>query len=307
MATTGDDGYYCITGIPAGTGYSLIAVKGSYMTVVGTYDVEALKKKAVKSKKIASGDIASVNNFIREREFYCSLSLFTRIGVLGDSYASGCSGESESATSAPAHYDLSWPAQLARRQGVTVDNYSQGGQSTRSFITNKNERGLAALEASPACGLYIFALERNDYNWEKNGHSGYLGNISDITEHSLGSYPDTFYGNYATIIERVKTHAPNAKLVMMVGDYRGSNTLGISFNNAMIEIANHFGIPYMEQLNDEYFDHSKNKYYWEKSAGGHPAPYAYSGMELAIERLFDRCVGENKEYFMYYVGVEEDT
>ena len=62
MATTGDNGYFCITGIPAGTGYSLIAVKGSYMTIVGAYDVEALKVSVVKPKDLSSDDIESGNN-----------------------------------------------------------------------------------------------------------------------------------------------------------------------------------------------------------------------------------------------------
>ena len=62
MATTTDNGYYCITGIPAGTGYSLIAVKGSYMAVVGTCGVEALKVSVVNVKNLSSDDIESGNN-----------------------------------------------------------------------------------------------------------------------------------------------------------------------------------------------------------------------------------------------------
>ena len=240
---------------------------------------------------------------ITERDYHCSFALFQRIGVLGDSYANGNFGETPSATNDVGHPSLSWPQQLARRQGVHVYNFSVGGQSTRSFLTNTGDTGITALENSPACGLYILALERNDYNYEKNGHDGYIGDITDITGHSYGSYPDTFYGNYATIIERILLHAPNARFVVMVGDYSSSNVLGTAYNNAMIEIAEHYSIPYMEQLSDQYFLGS-NSYYRDKSPAGHPAPYAYSGMELAIERLFDKCLKENKEYFMYYLGVQ---
>ena len=93
---------------------------------------------------------------------------------------------------------------------------------------------------------------------------------------------------------------------MMIGDYSTSNALGTAYNNAMIAIANHYQIPYMEQMSDDYFK-GGNHYYREKSAGGHPAPYAYCGMELAIERLFNKCVADNKAYFMYYTGVPQST
>lgn len=245
--------------------------------------------------------IASEDSLL-QRDYYCDFSLFQRVGVLGDSYANGNFGESPSATGDVGHPELSWVKQLGRKHGVVTYNYSIGGQSTRSFLTNTGTTGMSALESDPECGLYILVLERNDYNYEVNGHPGYIGTIDDITGHSLGEYPDSFYGNYATIIERVKIHAPKACLVMMVGDYSSSNVLGTAYNNAMKDIANYYEIPYMEQLSDPYFK-GDNSYYREKSAGGHPAPYAYSGMELAIERIFGQCVKDNKSYFMYYTGV----
>ena len=249
-----------------------------------------------------SGEEIEAGGDLTARDYYCSFSMFETIGVIGDSYANGYYGEDPSASSGVNHPDVSWPQMLARRNGVSVTNYAWGGQLTRSWITDTSI-GLPKLESDPAKGLYILALERNDYNRENGGVTGYLGSISDIENYSLGSYPDTFYGNYATIIERIMAHAPNAKLVMMVGDYSTSNVLGTAYNNAMKAIANHYEIPYMEQMTDDYFKGS-SKYYREKSAGGHPAPYAYCGMELAIERLFNKCVADNKAYFMYYIGVQ---
>ena len=140
-------------------------------------------------------------------------------------------------------------------------------------------------------------MERNDYNIENHGESGYLGAITDITNYSLGSYPDTFYGNYATIIENIMNHAPNAKIVMMSGDYKSSNTLGTSYNQAVQIIAGHYGLPCMVQLDEPFFD--SNYYRTQWAAGGHPSAIIYSGMETAIERMFNKCVAENKSYFTY--------
>lgn len=241
-----------------------------------------------------SGDLTS-------RDYYCAFSLFETIGVVGDSYANGYCGEDPTATAGINHPNLSWPQVLARRHGVDVKNYAWGGMSTATFITNTSY-GLPVLTAdAPRC-LYILALERNDYNRENNGEAGYIGSITDITSHSRGSYPDTFYGNYATIIETIQNHAPKARIVMMSGDYSESNALGHAYNLAVIEIAEHYGLPCMVQREDIYFQ-GDNAYYREKPAGGHPSVVAYTGMEMAIERLFNKCVKDNIAYFEYYTGV----
>ena len=57
----------------------------------------------------------------------------------------------------------------------------------------------------------------------------------------------------------------------------------------------------MRQTDDDYFK-GGNQYYRDKPAGGHPGAIAYCGMELAIERLFNKCVLDNKAYFLYYTG-----
>lgn len=228
--------------------------------------------------------------------FHCSFSLFNSIGVVGDSYASGAYGETPSAAAAVDHLEKSWPQILARRNGCSVTNYTKGGMSTRSFITNTTV-GLPKLLNDTAKELYILALERNDYNIEYRGESDYLGTITDITNYSLGSYPDTFYGNYATIIENIINHAPSAKIVMMTGDYKSTNTLGTSYNNAVEEIAEHYGLPCMVQLDEPFFNSDYYRTQW--AAGGHPSAIIYSGMEAAIERMFDKCASDNKSYFTY--------
>lgn len=238
---------------------------------------------------------------LTQRDYYCAFSLFETIGVVGDSYANGYAGEQATDTGGVNHPAVSWPQVLSRRNGVSVTNYAWGGMSTASFITNVHY-GLPKLLSDPAKGLYILALERNDYNRENNGSSGYLGALTDITGNALGSYPDTFFGNYATIIESIMTHAPKARLVMMAGDYSTGNALGTAYNAAVEAIAAHYGIPCIRQMDDPYF-HGGNPYYRTKSAGGHPSPISYCGMEMAIERLFNQCVKDNFEYFLYYTGV----
>lgn len=224
-----------------------------------------------------------------------TLSMYNNIGVVGDSYASGSFGDSPSAEHDSPHYNYSWPAMLSRKNGFNLKNYSEPGLSTKTWLTN-TEHGLSVLLNDDPQDLYILALIRNDYNrvnYEID--PDYLGSITDITGHSLGNYPDTFYGNYATIIESIQAHAPNAKLVMMTADYL--NQLGQSFNTAMEEIAEHYEIPVMVQLEEDYFNSSLYRQNWP--AGGHPGIQQYSGMALAIERMFEKVVNNNQDYFKY--------
>lgn len=242
----------------------------------------------------------------KARDYYCCFSLFETIGVIGDSYAAGVSADQpdSSVDGAHAHYNACWPAVMARRNGVSVSNYSYGGLSTRSWITNKSY-GLPKLLSDDPKQLYLLALERNDYNIQNRAAVGsadehYLGDITDITLNSLGSYPSTFYGNYATIIETIQNFSPRSRLVMITGDYSDRNTTGKAFHDAMAAIAAHFGIPVMRQRDDDYFH---DDYYCYDQNGGHPQPIAYTGLYLALERLFNRCVAENRDYFQYYTGV----
>ena len=85
---------------------------------------------------------------------------------------------------------------------------------------------------------------------------------------------------------------------MMSGDYKSTNILGTAYNNAVEEIAEHYGFPCMVQLDEPFF--SSDYYRTQWAAGGHPSAIIYSGMESAIERMFDKCVKDNKEYFTYF-------
>lgn len=68
-----------------------------------------------------------------------------------------------------------------------------------------------------------------------------------------------------------------------------------NFINAVVEeIAEYYEIPCMIQLDEQFFI---SNYYRNDCGGGHPSAIIYSGMALAIERMFDKCINENKEYF----------
>ncbi len=214
---------------------------------------------------------------------YCDLALFSRFGVVGDSYASG---ELVYNSTSADKYDISWGQILARKKGTTCTNYSAGGLTTRSWLTNA--KGLSKLLNAQADNIYYLALGINDYY---SLGTNYLGTIADITD-NYANNPDTFYGNYAKIIEQIQAHAPHAKMVLFtVAD---TGTTAAQFNTAIIAIAEHYGIPYIRQTDDAYFTSNAYK---NTMSGGHPRAVAYSGMACAFERLLNKCIISNYEYF----------
>lgn len=230
--------------------------------------------------------INTVNN--ENIKTYAQLSLFSKIGVIGDSYASG-----EIYTTIGNQigdiYRISWLQQLARRNGFTGYNFSKGGLTTRTWLTD--DKGLSLLNSSDACKLYILALGINDYN--SLGES-YIGAETD-----MGTNADTYYGNYAKIINAILTKSSTAKIIICKLAIRNDvtsekRTLITKFNNAIVKIGSHFGIPVANIDDDVYFnsDTYKNLMY-----GGHPSAVGYSALATAYEKVLSETMIQNHGYF----------
>lgn len=207
-----------------------------------------------------------------------TLSLFQKVGVVGDSYASG---ELAFDGKNVDHYEISWLQILARKDGFTGTNFSMGGMSTRTWLTNP--KCMPLMQSSDAQDLYILALGIND---EALGTS-YIGSEADID-----SGADTFYGNYGKIIKAIQTKAPQAKLV--IATIADSSDIASKFNEAITAIANHFTIPVIVQLDDPLFNSS---FYKDTMIGGHPTGPVYASMAAAFERLIGQSMVDHLDYY----------
>ncbi|WP_443484348.1 SGNH/GDSL hydrolase family protein [Limosilactobacillus reuteri] len=210
-----------------------------------------------------------------------SLSLFQKVGVVGDSYASG---ELAFDSKNVDHYEISWLQIMARKNGVTGTNFSLGGMSTRTFLTN--DHCLPLVQKSDIQDLYILALGIND---EALG-TDYIG-----TETDIDSGADTFYGNYGKIIKAIQAKAPKSKMV--IATIADSSDVAQQFNSAIKTIANYFEIPVITLLSDPVFTSS---FYHDHMVGGHPTGPIYASMANAYERLISRAMIDNLDYFMTY-------
>lgn len=207
-----------------------------------------------------------------------TLSLFQKVGVVGDSYASG---ELAFDGQYVDHYEISWLQILARKDGFIGTNFSKGGMSTRTWLTNP--KCMPLMQSSDEQDLYILALGIND---EALGTS-YIGSEADID-----SGADTFYGNYGKIIKAIQTKAPQAKLV--IATIADSSDTATQFNTAITAIANHFAIPVIVQLDDPLFNSS---FYKDNMIGGHPTGPVYASMAEAFERLIGQSMIDHLNYY----------
>ena len=221
-----------------------------------------------------------------EEKHSATISLFNKIGVIGDSYASG---EIYITGSAKVEDSMAWGNIIAKMCGVDCTLYSRGGLSTRTWLTSPY--GLQKLNSEEANNLYILALGINDAALGAD----YLGNASDMDEETK---PDTFYGNYATIIEAVQTKSPLAKMVIMTFRPDGQmNTMRCNYNKAIRDIASHYGIPLVDLTANPFF----NSYYYQNNmVNGHPVGVTYSGMAVEIRKMIEQVMVENALYFATY-------
>ena len=219
-----------------------------------------------------------------------SLSIFTNMGVCGDSYSVGyIKDDSNNWILKP---EISWGKQLGRLFDIDVSLFGRAGISTKTYLTDSD--CLPALLAAPAKQLYLLNLGINDVA------SVTLGTIADIHE-DYTENPDTFYGNYGRIIAQIQEHAPNAKIVMikvLAPTYGDAGYLWSSV--AIEEIAQHFNIPFLETLDSEFLASS-----WFvdncSSNGGHPTAIGLSGAAKAISRLLQKAMmTDYYEYFEHY-------
>lgn len=214
-----------------------------------------------------------------------SLAMFGKFAIVGDSYASGSLAKNDGSTFAGGQDNLQWPVMMARKWGTQMLHLAEPGLSTRTWLTSDN--GLKKLNDSDSQDIYYLCLGINDYYGLKKD---YLG-----TEADMDSNADTFYGNYARIIKAIQVKSPKALMIMFgVANNEGDAAL---FADAQKKIADKFGIPFISEREDPFF--TSNAYNGQMS-GGHPQAPGYGAMALAMERLVQKAIVTNPDYFNRY-------
>ena len=221
------------------------------------------------------------------------LSMFHSIAGCGDSYTS-CVLYTEGGVSRGENEYASWVSNIGRVEGIDSYIYAHGGATTETYLSTSD--CLPKLLTDPARDLYILNLGIND-----SGYSVPLGTIADIHE-DYTTNPNTFFGNYGRIIDQIRAHAPNAKLIISKILYTVSDvqepTTAYRYSSAAIEqIAQHYSIPFIETLDSEYlnsYEYATGKY------SAHPTAVQQAQIGTAMIELINDCIMNNYSYFADY-------
>ena len=236
------------------------------------------------------------------------VSMFRKVGVLGDSFASGTmyvNGEYVT-----QDYEQAWPKNMARQHGIDVVRYSQSGWAAYDWIhaSNENTNGMAQFNRDVAndnvCGLYIICFGINDASSTKQigntyGGMDYIGSSADVNVSDPTQNANTFWGQMSRIIATIQASAPNSKIVLTTIARESSETR-VAFTEAIKAIATYWSVPCLYLYGDAFFTSD----YWVNGFdGGHPTAPMYAGMAVAINRLLAQCIADNYSYFKTYTGV----
>lgn len=219
---------------------------------------------------------------------YTTISMFDKVGVVGDSFASGAT-YGVNGINDGEHYGIAWGRILSKRNNISVNIFAASGLSTKTWLEDNN--GLAALQAKDPQDLYLLCLGIND---NKTGADP-IGTVDDIHDNDYTQNPSTFFGNYGRIVAQIKIHAPTSKLIFIVPKGYKANNIGI----AISQIAEHYSVPCIRFDDDPFFS---STFYQNNLHTGHPVGITYAGMATAIERLYSKCAIDNPTYFIDYIS-----
>lgn len=216
-----------------------------------------------------------------------------KMGIIGDSLASGASFDG---TNTLDHYEYSWGKHMERASGQTYKWFSFGGAHTRSWLTNSYYGLPKAIQEENFCNCYIIGLMVND---SYALGIDYLGTIDDIDTSDYNNNADTYYGNYAKIIQQITSVNPKAKFFLMTNPRSNSDNYAY-FNQAVKDIANLFSNCYLvdmfEKYNNEY---TSGVILSCKDQTNHYNAMGYACMAKLIGKAISEVIANNMNDFRY--------
>lgn len=153
---------------------------------------------------------------------------FAKFGVIGDSLSVGYMGDS-SGTAHGRNIYYSWGQILSRRYGNRCLNFGFSGATTKTWYTSETHGKVELVQEQNKCQAYVVGLGVNDTVTESN-----VGSPSDIDLDNYNNNAESFYGNYAKVIQTIMEFAPTAYIfVFTIPKTGGLNRYSEIKNNAI--------------------------------------------------------------------------
>ena len=168
-------------------------------------------------------------------------SIFRKVGCIGDSLSSGEFETFENGlTGYHDMYEYSWGQFMAREAGFEALNFSRGGLTASEFM-GTYYRTWGCAKPENLCQAYIVALGVNDLSPRRALE---LGSIDDVDYGSPNANKETFAGQYARILQRLRAVNPKSKFFLVTmpkTDDEAHNARAKAHRDYLYDLAKLFG------------------------------------------------------------------
>lgn len=224
------------------------------------------------------------------------IASFGKIGVAGDSLASGEVYYNSSGSVAYVDdYDKSWIQFIARKYGISAINFSKGGLSTATWLTDSE--GLTKLQTTGnECEMYFIGLGAND-----------------ITAMQGGTMTvDQYESNYRSIISAIKAVQPKAKIFILTLPYpystvSATSVYALPMNEKIRTIASDTSNCYcLDLANDSWFVAHRDILV-NNTRNYHYNAIAYNMMGMHLADLVNEYMYKNQSEFaqVEFIGTDK--
>ena len=218
------------------------------------------------------------------------LSIFHTVGCIGDSLASGASAYKESGVVRYTdNYAFSWGQCLARLTGNTYHNFSNGGLSSRTWLSSQHATD--CFDGNHNCDIYFIGLGQNDKN-----NSIPVGTTADINLSDWTQNADTYCGNIGQIIQRLQILQPKAPIFVFIDPLPPMSDQ--AYNNVIPDIVELFDnvwiidlLPYKEMFSQS------SEIIGSQARSGHYSALGYQQIAFVIATYVDWIVRNNLSAF----------
>lgn len=215
-------------------------------------------------------------------------SAYDTMGFIGDSISSGECYSNEGGTNT-AHdiFDVSWGQYLARMCSATGYNWSRGGQTSKTWLSEWSD---SESFTDHPCKMYVIGLGQNDGYDLTDPRAVPLGTTADV-----GTDAETFYGLYSKIIERVKEIQPKAHIFVI------TNVIAQIENNGYNEAIRYMAETYENVFLLDYYEYAQDvinsPLMLSQKRLGHYTALGYRLMAQYINTYIDWYMRNNPEKF----------
>lgn len=238
----------------------------------------------------------STANFADEVD---NFSAFAQFGVIGDSLA--CGTQTGSNGVIYSDVNLSWCKHASDICFNTMKHFAFAGATVKRWLADEAGCKTRLFNSANQCQCYIIGLGYNDRSYLESTDP--LGTIADVNVSDYTQNANTFYGNYAKIIQMIKEAYPDAKIFCLtIPTDDSAHTSDI--NTAIRDIINlNFSNTYLIDLYAELYDwfYKFQKLDWQ---GAHYHTQTYYLVAKKIIGLISKYMYDHSQQFRYISEIE---